>query len=285
MPPVSHTIPLWAFSHIHFLWTLIYMYLKGYYDKWLCHIGPAHINRGQHGAALRPHVPRRPHLQHQPGHPPWEPPQDTLIKKNVQVQRSFLRKLNLDGRGKWLRHHLIKIFMKVNRSKVKDKNWKLCQGTSTEPEEPDGFAALLSEANSKLGWNSSSQSLYRVATQKCPNMLLTASWRVYSTNLRHTVYFYNSSVTPTDFGYCCSIYPYLDFDINNGSNAWHYVTADGSEDAKFTSKQLAPTRDNLCLLRCWISPDTEGPILERSQQRFIPDDWFGGFWIFLRRWI
>ena len=67
-------------------------------------------------------------------------------------------------------------------------------------------------------------------------MLLMASWRLYSTNRRHTVYFYNSSVTPTDFGYCCSIYPYLDFDINNGSNAWHYVTADGSEDAKFTSE-------------------------------------------------
>ena len=119
---------------------------------------------------------------------------------------------------------------------LKDKTVKLWQGTSTEPEAPEGFATLLSQANSKLGWNSSSQSLYRVATQKCPNMLLTASWRVYSTNLRHTVYFYNSSVTPTDFGYCCSIYPYLDFDINNGSNAWHYVTADGSEDAKFTSK-------------------------------------------------
>ena len=73
-------------------------------------------------------------------------------------------------------------------------------------------------------------------------MLLTASWRVYSTNLRHTVYFYNSSVTPTDFGYCCSIYPYLDFDINNGSNAWHFVTADGSEDAKFTSKQSSHQR-------------------------------------------
>ena len=47
----------------------------------------------------------------------------------------------------------------------------------------------------------------------------------------------------------------------------------------------APTRDNLCLLRCRIPPDSEGPILERSQQRFIPDDWFGGFWILLRRWI
>ena len=118
----------------------------------------------------------------------------------------------------------------------KTKTVKLWQGTSSAPKPPEGFETLLSEANSKLGWNSSSQSLYRVATQKCPNMLLTTSWRVYSTNLRHTVYFYNSSVTPTDFGYCCSIYPYLDFDINNGSNAWHYVTADGSEDAKFTSK-------------------------------------------------
>ena len=112
----------------------------------------------------------------------------------------------------------------------------LSQGTSIKSEAPEGFATLLSEATSKLGWNSSSQSLYRVATQKCPDMLLMASWRLYSTNRRHTVYFYNSSVTPTDFGYCCSIYPYLDFDINNGSNAWHYVTADGSEDAKFTSE-------------------------------------------------
>ena len=112
----------------------------------------------------------------------------------------------------------------------------LSQGTSIKSEAPEGFSTLLSEATTKLGWNSSSQSLYRVATQKCPDMLLMASWRLYSSNLRQTAYFYNSSVTPTDFGYCCSIYPYMDFDMNNGSNAWHYLTADGSEDAKFTSE-------------------------------------------------
>ena len=52
----------------------------------------------------------------------------------------------------------------------------------------------------------------------------------YSTKTRQTVYFYNSSITPTDFGYCCSMVPYLDFDQFNGSNDWHYA------DAKFKSK-------------------------------------------------
>ena len=117
-----------------------------------------------------------------------------------------------------------------------DAKNELSQGTNTELKLPEGFETLLAEANSKLGWNSSSQSLYRVASQKCPNMLLMASWRVYNTSFRHTVYFYNSSVTPTDFGYCCSIYPYLDFDVNNGSDAWHDLTADGSEDSKFKSE-------------------------------------------------
>ena len=75
-------------------------------------------------------------------------------------------------------------------------------------------------------------------------MLLMASWRVYNTSFRHTVYFYNSSVTPTDFGYCCSIYPYLDFDVNNGSDVWHDLTPGGSEDSKFKSESSSTSTEN-----------------------------------------
>ena len=152
-----------------------------------------------------------------------------------------------------------------------DAKNELSQGTNTELKLPEGFETLLAEANSKLGWNSSSQSLYRVASQKCPNMLLMASWRVYNTSFRHTVYFYNSSVTPTDFGYCCSIYPYLDFDVNNGSDAWHDLTADGSEDSKFKSESSSTsTENNNFVFRGRIPGDPSGPILEWSEQRALP---------------
>ena len=153
-----------------------------------------------------------------------------------------------------------------------DAKNELSQGTNTELKLPEGFETLLAEANSKLGWNSSSQSLYRIASQKCPNMLLMASWRVYNTSFRHTVYFYNSSVTPTDFGYCCSIYPYLDFDVNNGSDVWHDLTPDGSEDSKFKSESSSTsTENNNFVFRGRIPGDPSRPILEWSEQRALPD--------------
>ena len=76
---------------------------------------------------------------------------------------------------------------------------------------------LLDNMRSVFGW-SEEVPFYKFASQNCSDMILLANWK---NTYNHR--FFDSYKSATDYGACCLITPYLDFEIKHSGKIGNYT--------------------------------------------------------------
>ena len=140
-----------------------------------------------------------------------------MKKLSFQLQRSVLEDMGLSGGAVpgWVEEYFISYYIEGTEDTL---------GT----DERKSFDDAMKAARKNVGWNSSTDSIYDKATQvgkesvlyfwyeyslqNCSDLILTVSWQSYSSDKRQSHNFFKSSITPTDYGVCCSFHVHMDFD-------------------------------------------------------------------------
>ena len=118
-----------------------------------------------------------------------------------QVTSSFFRSVDIEEVDRFEKKTIFNEFLTGKKEERSDEEQRLVNETRKKMGE-------------KYGWTQA-KPFWEISSQSCENMVLEVTW-----NNKYVVKFYNAYKSSTDYGACCTITPFLDFE-NPGTKYVH----------------------------------------------------------------
>ena len=114
-----------------------------------------------------------------------------------QVSKSFLTRLGIEDKSD--AKLLFEQFLEKNTADVDDL---------TKEQNNKTLEKIIAKMKNMYGWTKEKR-FYNISSQNCTDMILKVEWK---SNPNFTKHFYPAFKSSSDYGACCLLTPYLDFE-------------------------------------------------------------------------